>query len=281
MTMPITTTFVRHGKSESNETNSLARKGTPHPNEAALKKIHTSRRRLTPLGVRQAQLAGEWILEDMRRRASVFGYSDRFTDTQFLMSPYVRTMETAYEMGLLVDWRPDDRLCERDWGPSDHMTYEEHMSKFREMIALRESEALFWRPTDGESILQVKGRLRLFFDMLNRQLGHHHVYVSTHGEVMWAARSSLEYWLPDELAERMSNEDNDPQNKIYNCRILQYSRQISDDSTELDSHICRVRLINVMNPHDPKTNLDWQPVRRKLFSPAELRAYIDRFPHYL
>src|SRR3954466_7113975 len=106
MTMPITSTWVRHGKSESNETNSLARKGTPHPNEADLKKVHTSRRRLTLLGIEQARKAGSWVHNDLQRRAAVFGHTT-FENARFFMSPYVRTMETAREMGLLsAKWRP-------------------------------------------------------------------------------------------------------------------------------------------------------------------------------
>ena len=217
----------------------------------------------------------------MLERARIFDHGDVYDNTQFFMSPYVRTMETALELGLSVQWRPDARLCERNWGTVDNLTYDEHMKLFKELLARRESDALFWTPRDGESILQVVMRLRQFSDMLVRQCGQSHVYISTHGEVIWGLRSLYEYWMPDELADRMASEDKEPQNKIFNCRVIQYSRQIHNDSPELDDHICRVRMINTQKPDDPKSNLDWQPVRRREFDPEQLRAYVDRFKHFL
>ncbi|KKW24888.1 MAG: Phosphoglycerate mutase domain-containing protein [Candidatus Kaiserbacteria bacterium GW2011_GWB1_52_6] len=279
MTMPVTTTWIRHGKSESNETTSLAKKGTPHPREAALKNVHTSKRRLTLLGIEQARQAGIWIERDMQQRAAVL--AGQTFQTRYFTSPYVRTMETALETGLRVKWRPDTRLCERNWGIVDHLTYDKQMRIFRKELRRRETDAFFWTPRDGESLLQVQGRLRQFLDMLNRQCSQCHAYISSHGETMWAGRSLHEYWMPEELAQRMLNEDKDLQNKMLNCRIVQYSRQKDDASAELDDHICRVRLINPMRPDDSTTNLDWQPVRRREFDPEELRAYVNQFKHYL
>ncbi len=86
---------------------------------------------------------------------------------------------------------------------------------------------------------------------------------------MLVERYMLERWLPEdvvhmmlstdtELSQKVLNQPCDWQNKIINCRIVQYSR-IRPDGTLAENYE-RVRLVAPSDPDNPKMNLDWQPI---------------------
>ena len=278
MTMPRNLLKVRHGESESNAVKKAADKGNPHPNERALMGVHTSERRLSLRGIEQAQAAGKWLdafaAEQAIKRGGLC-----YDQSRYVVSPYVRAMETAGYLGLPVTWRPDARLSERNWGELDHMTHEDRIKQFGEMLQNREAHALFWTPPGGESLQTVMMRVWLHLDMLHRQCSDLDVYEVSHGETMWVFRFMLEYWMPKDLARRMLESDEDYQNKILNCRIIHYTREREDGS--LTNRFTRVRLINPVDPEDPKTNLPWQPIVQRQFTSAELLQYAADFPHFL
>lgn len=281
MTMPVNLLVYRHAESESNAAKRAADNNRPYARERDLMGVHTSQRRLmVPKGINQAKRAGEWTRRFAAERAAQ-RLEKPFENARFFVSPYARAMETAYLMDLSGDikWRPDDRLCERNWGELDHMTHEERTRQFAETLKNREAHALFWTPYGGESLHAVKGRLWQFCDMLHRQCSTNDVYAVCHGETMWALRSMVEYWMPRKLADMMIASDDDYQNKTINCRIIHYTREREDGS--LADHIVRVRLIDPSNPDDPSRNLDWQPVVQTNFTTQELGDYVNNFEHFL
>src|SRR6476469_2760454 len=105
MTMPIDLVLVRHGESEGNVIFRKAAAGDhSHVNEAFLNR-HSSRWRLTDLGVRQAHAAGRWL------RQNVAEAVDRY-----YVSEYLRAMETAGHLGFHpARWHSEFFLRERDW----------------------------------------------------------------------------------------------------------------------------------------------------------------------
>src|SRR3989344_3329099 len=223
--MPKTVTLIRHGESESNLAKDLAEQGMPHPNEADLMRRHTSERRLTPLGVEQAQAAGMWI------HAWILKNRIAPTECRLYVSPYIRTLETSGHMQIKGRrWRPDSRIVERNWGQMDQLTYKERAERYGDTMGLRKEHALFWRPGgDGETMLGVLVRYRDLVDTMHRECENMHVIVVTHGELMWAARYVHEYWMPYDLRDAMLHRTS--QTDMHNCRIIQYSR-LREDGTE-------------------------------------------------
>jgi NAD+ kinase len=272
--MPRTLTLIRHGESESNLAKDASQTGVPLARVKELMATHTSKRRLTSLGVAQAQRAGEWMRAWI---TSVMARDSPETSFRFYVSPYVRAMETAAYLHLGVRWRKDVRLVERNWGKIDKLTFEERIAKFGEELKQRKSEAFFWEPEGGESLQLVLNRLRDFNTTLHRECGQKHVVCVGHGETFIDYRFLNEYWSPTDLDKEMTEQD--PRTYLENCRIIQYTRENEDGS--VGAHLARVRFISSTNPDDPKRNLGWQPIRRPLFSDDDLLAEVLRYPHFL
>lgn len=288
-TMPRTLTLVRHGESESNAAKRAAEKGRSYPRERELMQVHTSRRRLTPRGVLQAQRAGTWLQNDFAELAARLG-EQPYARARGYFSPYARAMETAGHLGLPIEWRPDARLSERNWGELDQLTYEERVAKYGEVNNLREMHGMFWPASNGETLQAVSTRVWQHFFMLKKDCGLCDVVDVSHGETMLTQRFMLERWLPEEivykmirsdsrLSEELLGEPTDWQNKIINCRIIQYTREREDGTW--DTKYCRVRLIAPSDPHNPEKNLDWRTVERRKFTSEEMLKYVEQFPHFL
>jgi broad specificity phosphatase PhoE len=286
--MPRTLTLVRHGESESNAVKRFAEKGTPHPNEKALYRTHTSRRRLTAKGVKQALCAGEWLRTHFQQEALRRGEKP-YEKLRGFFSPYARAMETGGHLGLPITWLPDDRLSERNWGDLDQLTHEERVAKYGD-LAHREEFGIFWPAGNGETLQALATRMWQHFFKLKRMHEEQDIVEVSHGETILTQRFMLERWLPEDVVEmmimtdthlskQMLGRETDWQNKLINCRIVQYTREREDGSW--DEKYCRVRLVAPSAPDNPKKNLDWKPIVRRKFSTDNLLAYVDRFPHFL
>ncbi len=270
--MPITFTSIRHGESEGNVAKTLFEQGRPSKNEKNFQKEHTSRWRLTDKGREQAAAAGEWV----RRWIAEEGYRER--DFRFYCSHYARARETAGHLRISDEWRLDSRIMERNWGTIDEMTYEERGKKFGEEMAKRKDHAMFWVPRGGgESMLDMINRRYLMFMTYRRECSKGHCVQVSHGEVMTVDRYLLEYWTPEVLRSYMFTHDDNVH--IHNCRIIQYTRRTAEGT--LAEKVQRVRFVNPMAPDDPRTNLDWQPIKRPLFTSAQLLAEVEMFPRVL
>lgn len=286
--MPRTLTFVRHGESEGNAAKRLREKKLAVPNEAALREQHTSLLRLTPRGVHQAKRAGEWLREDFVRMASDLGEKP-FEKTVGFFSPYVRAMETTGHLDLPITWTPDARLCERNYGELDQLTYEERALRYASLDK-REKHGMFWPAGNGESLQAMSTRIWQHFHKLCNEYSDMDVVEVDHGETILTKRFMLERWLPEEvvrmmyatdtrLSEEMLGQPTDFQNKILNCRIVQYTRQ-NEDGTWSHSYR-RVRTVAPLDPDNPRMNLPWTPIVRRKFTSAQLLEYAGQFPHFL
>ncbi len=288
VTMPRTLTLVRHGESESNAAKSSAIKGTAHEREAELMSVHTSQRRLTERGIQQAHEAGLWLSEHFLQEAQRRG-EQQFRNVHGFVSPYVRALETAGHLGLPIVWRVDARLAERNWGDLDQLTHEQRLAKYGSLHE-RKQHGIFWPAGNGETLQMLSTRMWQHFDMLTRRHPEDDVVEVSHGETMLTQRFMLERWLPEDVARMMlaagthsaegaDNTNTDWQNKIINCRIVQYTREREDGTW--DNKYCRVRLIAPSAPNDPRMNLDWTPIVRRTFTTHELLQYAGQFPCFL
>jgi broad specificity phosphatase PhoE len=271
--MPRSLTLERHGESEGNLVRRLYEKGQPHPNEKQLMGVHTSCRRLTPLGIEEAKAAGLWL-----RREWVAPIQAKGEEMRLYVSPYMRATETAGHNGFGEDWRHDNRIMERDWGELDTLTYEERMKHFGEgIVDNMEDDAFFWRPPGGEALYNVFLRLRDMCTTLHRECEDTHVLMVTHGETMWAWRALIEYWTPQQLAAHMAVRNH--KTRHINCRIIQYSRfdALGNDVGKL----CRVRFVNPSLPDDPKWNQDWMPFSRPTYTHEELLKLCESHLRFL
>lgn len=267
--MPRSLLLMRHCESEGNLIRSLYEKGTPHKHEARLVKTHTSERRLTQKGVEQGEIAREWL------RTNWFESEDDDFSPVLIVSTYVRTIETAGILGFGNHWHLDNRVVERNWGQLDMLTYDQRLAKFGSAMDYDDSEAFFWRPSDGETLQDMMNRLRDFLRTLHKKYQDKSVLVVCHGETMWAFRTILEHWSPQTLAKTMR--ESTSQTKHSNCRIIHYERETNSGSRKFS----RVRFIDPLRPDDPERNLDWKPVRKSTFSHRELREYANSFPRLL
>jgi broad specificity phosphatase PhoE len=257
MTMPIDLVLVRHGHSDGNLVMERARQGDDSLFTPDFRERPGHRWRLTPEGREQASIAGGWI------KANIGTEFDRY-----YASPYVRTQETAGLLGLPdAEWRLDQRLRERDWGEVGSLPKSEQADLYPRSVLIQKNDALYWRPPGGESIADVRLRVRTFFDTLHRECEGQTVIVVTHGEVMSAVRGALEY-LSDETWLQF---DRDESKKILNTHVYHYSRR--DPVTgEIGKYLSWRRAVC---PAGLVTDTGWESITRKRFSNAELLERVN------
>lgn len=257
MAMPNHLVIVRHGHSEGNLVVEYARQGDDSFYTPDFRERPGHRWRLTENGRKQASVSGRWISENI---GSEF---DRY-----YVSPYVRTRETAAFLNLPnAEWRIDQRLRERDWGDIGSMPLAEFKENFPYNAFTKQIDALYWRPPGGESIADVRLRVRNFLDTLHRECEGKRVLVVTHGEFMWAARAEFEY-LTD---EQWILADKNPEQKIHNTQVIHYSR-INPESDSQEKYLSWVKSVC---PWMETTNNLWNQIERKKFSNKDLLEQVN------
>ncbi|MBK6751637.1 MAG: histidine phosphatase family protein [Acidobacteria bacterium] len=213
--------------------------------------------RLTDDGVEQAGTAGEWIKSEI---------SERFD--RYYVSPFVRTRETAALLGLPdAEWRVDQRLRERDWGEIGSMPRAEFKAKYSQSAFLKKIDALYWRPPSGESIADVRLRVRSFFDTLHRECEGQSVIVVTHGEFMSAARAALEYMSDEEWM--FADSDRTRRSAIPTFII------IPDKIPETDSPQKYLSWVRKVCPWRDEGEAVWKTIVRRRFSNEELLQQVS------
>lgn len=216
--MPKNLIFIRHGQSEANVMQQADKSGDASLYTEQRVTVPDRSWRLTAAGVEQAAAAGEYVK------------SLKLNLNRFMVSPYIRTRETAAMLGLEnAAWEETRALRERSWGEISSIP----LSKFREeypySAALKEVDPLYWAPPGGTSVAAVaEDRVRNLLSTLHRESSEESVLAVAHGELMWASRLVLEYWSDEEFLERHESSEE----KIHNCTVLQYTRQNPSDPTE-------------------------------------------------
>ena len=252
MAMPSNLVLVRHGHSEGNLVSDKSKQGDDSFYTPDFRERPGHRWRLTKDGTEQAQKAGSWILENILQKFD-----------RYYVSPYVRTRETAALLNLPdAEWRVDQRLRERDWGDIGSMPKTEFHKDYPRSASMKKTDALYWRPPGGESIADVRLRVRNLFDTLHRECAGQSVLLVTHGEFMWAARAELEYMTD----EQWVLSDLDPAQKIRNTQVIRYTRN-HPETGETGKYIAWQKSVC---PWKENNDAKWLPIERKRFTNEDL-----------
>jgi broad specificity phosphatase PhoE len=255
MAMPEELVLVRHGHSEGNLVVDRSKQGDDSFYTPDFRERPGHRWRLTEEGQKQAEIAGRWVLENI---------SEEFD--RYYVSPYVRAKETAGLLGLPdAEWRVDPRLRERDWGDIGSLPRSEFKEQYPQNAFLKEVDSLYWRPPGGESIQDVRMRVRNMFDTLHRETAGQKVIIVTHGEFMWATRAELEYMSDEDWVEADNNKDN----KIHNAQVIHYSK--NGPGSEPAKYLSWTRSVC---PWLKSIDVDWLPIERHRFTNEQLREQV-------
>ncbi len=250
ITQPMNIVLVRHGQSEANVVQHAEKHGREHESSAEVYARHDFEHPLTAKGVLQAKAAREVLLAN--------GLAPESFD-EWYASPFRRTVETAAYIGNgLIDWLPEIRLRERDWGMYGATPLAERLERFADTERRREISSYYTRYDGGENIPDVVGRVRDWLQTLNREKTNKNVLAVTHGELMWTARYVLEGMAP----EQWSDMDKDAALRIGNCCILWYSRQNPEDPTDISPTITGGwrRMIDPFEPEKSPYGGEWQRI---------------------
>lgn len=234
MKWPNSLTLVRHGQSEYN---ALRAKKEADPTyqqfKAEFKKDSTSEiaRYLAKLINNKFSLGvgdyGTLLTKEGRTQARVTGRELQkhiHLPEVVFVSPYLRTRNTFEEM--VAGWPElgnakivfDDRIREQEHGLSliynDWRVFE---ALHPEQRKLHELLGPYWyQYPQGESVSEVRDRIRLFMEMLVREYAEKEVLLITHHLTILSIRANLERLSPEEFI-RIDEEE-----KPINCGVTTY-----------------------------------------------------------
>jgi broad specificity phosphatase PhoE len=260
MTMPMSLVLVRHAESEHNVVQQASKHGRTAPaNASEVWARHGSQQRLSAEGRRQAQVAGDWLRAN-NMNPSAFDLR--------LVSPFLRTLETASILAPDALWLPSRRVVERDWGIFGTLPDEERAKRFADTEAMKEASSFFTRFDGGESIFDTTFRVEALLGSLDREQGDRRVIVVTHGEFMWATRAVVELLMPDEWQAL----DADRSLRIPNCCVLELDRRCPFGTGEVARSLssCWRRMTDPVHPERSPYGGRWVrlPGKRPLGSAA-------------
>lgn len=246
------------------------------PFTAEFLNLHHSQYPLTDKGRKQGPVVGDWLKDRLKEKK--LPHFDRH-----LVSPYVRTLESAYLLDLPdAKWELDFNLHEREtglWGVVPDKKWEARHAK---SMRLRQNHHFYTPWPDGESIADTCNRLYNVIDTIRRECGGgQRMVIVSHGDVMQAFRVIFEGILPDEYDER--SKANKPDFRIGNGQIIHYTRVDPIASAESKCVLYdRFGWVRSVNPWCPEyAGHDWRAIEQRRFSNAELLALAERFPRLI
>ena len=197
LNMPLDLVFVRHGAAEGNLAYREARAGNNSRFTAKFMSTHESRWRLTPEGCLQAQIAGEWIRNNITQK---FGL--------YLTSEYVRALETAAHLHLPgAHWARNIFLREKKFGSS---------------IQMRKRDPFYWHPPSGESLADVALRVDHILESLSEiEIDPSAVIIVTHYNVIQIFSARIEMIPQIDFQTYMKKKEN----VFRNACVLHYTRK--------------------------------------------------------
>lgn len=256
---PIDLVLVRHGESEANVMIEMKKHGD-FSGQQAMTKVnrHDSMMRLSDLGRTQARAVGAWL------NANV-GDFDRF-----YVSQYVRTKETAGEMGLNnALWQADLMIRERDQGLQDGQG-DVRMGLSEDEEQRVEKSPMYWAPVAGESMADLCVRVRHFLHRLQIAATGMKVVIVCHYRTIHAFRLLLEDTSQAQYEAVLSE-------KMPNGCIWWYSRR--DEHGRVRSQICSCKRIEVTL--DGSAKISAFPVHQHVYTNAELLEEVALTPQVL
>ena len=153
MSMPLDLYVIRHGESEANVIVQAGEQGDNSLYTQDNVTVPDRSWRLTATGRKQADCIGRWLVSQQQ-------LFDRY-----MVSPYVRTRETAATMALpKAKWEENRVLRERSWGEINTITKDEFKTNYARNWNFKNTDPLYWRPPAGESIADVAEARRDYMD---------------------------------------------------------------------------------------------------------------------
>ena len=139
MGMPLDLYVIRHGESEANVIINAGEQGDNSLYTQDNVTVPDRSWRLTATGRKQADCIGRWLVAQQQ-------LFDRY-----LVSPYVRTRETAATMALpKAKWEETRVLRERSWGEINTITQDDFRTNYARNWMFKRTDPLYWRPPAGE-----------------------------------------------------------------------------------------------------------------------------------
>jgi len=229
--------LVRHAESEANVRKLAAKAQGLEPSWTGVLRDQDSP--LTGLGSKQAFSLGVELhrryptTERYETELRLFQKLDggksspccRLPMLQYIItSPYTRTKQTTQQIVRGLGYMPhvvvDERLREIDFGVMDGIDRKRFRELYPHESDRRERDGKYWyRPPGGENRPDVRDRIRLFFDTLNRDYVGTHTLIVCHSVIVLAFRSLLERWGEVEYMQ-VDREDD-----VKNCGLTVYKRQ--------------------------------------------------------
>ena len=268
--MPDHLVFVRHGESEGNFVRSAYKEGDESFLTPEFRDRPGHEWRLTPTGEGQAHAAGLWIQEHIIGQYGLPGFD------RYMYSPHRRTRETAAHLQLPnADWRLNRQLREREWGELSGLVEEEHKAEYPRNYGWMKADPLHWAPPGGESVSQVADyRIRGVLDTIARdhdEKGMESFLLSTHGELIWAARLVLDYMFN----ETYMAAEHDQSQKINNCQVVHWTR-LDPETGDRAPYLRWSR--SVWPWKNPDETGEWRISSRQTLTNEELLAQVETLP---
>jgi broad specificity phosphatase PhoE len=269
MGMPRDLVFVRHGESEANVLQQAEKEGRSFDLPPELRDRPDWMHRLSPKGVEQAQIAGQWIAENIGDLADTF-------DARYYSS-FIRARETAAHLGgTALLWRKHSMLHERDWGHYGSTVRDQRASIYPRTYQLRKAAPLYARLDGGEALADsVALRVRDFRDTAMRKWDDKRLIAVTHGDVINVVR----YVFEDMLPEDWHRAHDDPAQNIGNCAVLWYTRTNPSDVDDVRPYIGWRRMVQPDDLDHSPFNGEWVELPDDRFmSGEELLESVEKIP---
>jgi broad specificity phosphatase PhoE len=205
--MPAEIVLVRHGQCTGNVADRASYKGIHDLFNHEVRSQESSQWSLTPTGIRESELTGDWIKNNI---ASAFDY--------YFSSDYIRSVETAKYMNFAnSNWLKSTLLREREWGGTENLSYPERNVLFQQLGISAKENSIFWKPPNGESMIDILRKTRSFLDRIKKIGKGKRILIVSHGAPLQAFRV-LQYEIdPSHYVSFISGG-----NYIRNCHIFHY-----------------------------------------------------------
>lgn len=252
MTIPLDLVMVSHGESEHDLVLRAVKNGDAVPaNASAVRGRRDDQQRLSPEGRRQAAETGEWLWSNGL---------DLVAFDLCLVSPFLRTLETAAILAPDASWLPSRLVVERDLG--SFSTY---------------ADPAF---DAGGTAFDISFQVESLLGSLDHADDGRQVAVVCHDGLMWAMRAVLEMLLPDEWQALAF----DPSVRMAPGCVLHYTRTCpfgTGDVAESLSSGWR-RMTDPTSPEMSPYGGDWVRLlpRRRLVATG-IAALLDASPSLL
>ncbi len=272
MTMPRRLTQVRHGQSEANVVQKELLPDLDPEVIEAIKSRPDWLQRLSPLGVEQAKLAGDWIRQNIGMIATTY-------DVVYV-SPFMRTFETAsYAIGDEdVRLTPEDRIIERDWGLYGQLSRADQQRFYPDTYRHKKENPLYARLDGGESPMDVFARIRDMHSTMHREYMEGKVLMFTHGDFLTTERYVNERMLPEEWIEMVRDSFLD----MRNGTIVDWTRENPDDPEDVREKLQWMRIVHPTAPELSPNGGEWvEMTRRRTYTAGEGLARVATSPTLL